>query len=154
VDYLTVKWLHILSSTILFGTGLGSAFYMFMANRKKQVADIHFTARHVVLADWIFTTPAVIFQLLSGLYLVYLTGHRLSEGWIAGALGLYVFVGVCWVPVVWIQIKMRDMAKEAVAMSANLPERYWIYHRWWIVLGALAFPSVIVIFWLMVVKPT
>jgi uncharacterized membrane protein len=153
VDYLIVKWLHIISSTILFGTGLGSAFYMFMANRSKRVAGIYFAARHVVLADWIFTAPAIVFQLLSGFYLMHLTGHRVSEKWIAATLGLYAFAGACWIPVVWIQIKMRDMAKESLAMDANLPERYWNYNRWWIVLGALAFPAVIGVFWLMVAKP-
>ncbi len=153
MDYLIVKWLHVLSSTILFGTGVGSAFYMFMANRGKSPADIHFAARHVVLADWIFTTPAVIFQLFSGMYLMQLSGHKMSEQWIMSALALYGFAGACWIPVVWMQIKMRDMAAEAVATGTALPLRYWAYDRWWIVLGSLAFPAVAIIFWLMIAKP-
>ena len=153
MDYLTIKWLHILSSTILFGTGIGSAFYMLMANRGKQLGHIGFATAHVVIADWIFTTPAIIFQLLSGFYLMHLGGYHFTDKWIAGALGLFVFVGFCWIPVVWMQIKMRDMARKAQLTHQALPDRYWVYDRWWIVLGSLAFPAVIAIFWLMVEKP-
>lgn len=153
MDYLTVKWLHILSSTILFGTGIGSAFYMLMANKGKQTAHINFAAGHVVTADWIFTTPAIIFQLLSGFYLIHLGGYHVTDKWIASALGLFVFVGFCWMPVVWMQIRMRDMARKAQLTHQALPDQYWIYDRWWIILGSLAFPAVIAIFWLMVAKP-
>lgn len=153
MDYLLVKLLHIMSSTILFGTGTGSAFFLFMANRRKDIADIHFAARHVVIADWLFTTPAVIVQLLTGLYLVYRGGFHLTDRWIAWALALYVFAGVCWLPVVWMQICMRDMAKGALQAGKALPSRYWVFDRWWMILGLLAFPAVAVIFCLMVVKP-
>lgn len=153
MDYFIVKWLHIISSTILFGTGIGSAFFMFMANRKRNVSDIHFAVRHVVIADWIFTTPAVIFQFISGFYLVHLGGYHLTDTWIVVSLGLYILAGACWLPVVWMQIKMRDMAASALQKKQELPNRYWVYDRWWIVLGSLAFPAVTIIFWLMVVKP-
>jgi uncharacterized membrane protein len=153
VDYLVIKWLHVLSATILFGTGIGSAFCMFMANRTRQTSSIHFAARHVVLADWVFTTPAVIFQFASGMYLVHLGGLHMSDKWVALATGLYVFAGACWVPVVWMQIKMRDLAAQAVKSGDPLPARYWAYDRWWIILGSLAFPAVAAIFWLMIAKP-
>lgn len=154
MDYLIVKWLHVLSSTILFGTGIGSAFYMLMANRSRQTATICFAVRHVVIADWVFTTPAVIFQFMSGMYLVQLGGLHMTDAWIARAIGLYLFVGACWVPVVWMQIKMRNMAQHAASSGENLPDRYWTFDRWWIILGSLAFPAIVAIFWLMVVKPT
>jgi len=153
MDYLLLKWIHILSSTILFGTGIGSAFYMFMANRRKDIAGIYFATRHVVIADWLFTTPAVIIQLLSGLYLVHLGGYGMGSTWIFWALILYGFAGVCWLPVVWMQIKMRDMAKIALETNTGLPARYWQLDRWWIILGSLAFPAVTIIFYLMVMKP-
>jgi len=153
VDYLLVKWVHVVSSTILFGTGIGSAFFLFMANRRKDIAGIYFATRHVVIADWLFTTPAVIVQLLSGMTLVHLGGYRLTQHWIAWGLALYFFAGACWLPVVWMQIKMRDMAKEALTSGTPLPQRYWSFDRWWIVLGSLAFPAVAAIFWLMVAKP-
>lgn len=154
MDYLLVKWVHILSSTILFGTGIGSAFFMFMANRRKDIAGIYFATRHVVIADWLFTTPAVIIQLVSGLYLVHLGGFHLTDRWIAEALALYFFAGACWLPVVWMQIKMRDMAKTALTNGfSELPPRYWRFDRWWIILGALAFPAIVIVFWLMVMKP-
>ena len=82
MDYLLLKWIHILSSTILFGTGIGSAFYMFMANRRKDIAGIYFATRHVVIADWIFTTPAVIIQFLTGVALAHTIGLPLFEGWV------------------------------------------------------------------------
>lgn len=153
MDYLLLKWIHVLSSTILFGTGIGSAFYLFMANRRKDIAGIYFAARHVVIADWLFTTPSVIIQLVSGLYLVHLGGYHLTDGWIMWGLILYFFAGACWLPVVWMQIKMRDMAKAALDTGTPLPQRYWQYDRWWIILGSLAFPAIVVVFWLMVAKP-
>jgi uncharacterized membrane protein len=153
MDYIIVKWLHILSSTIILGTGVGSAFFMFLANRRKSVSEIYFAARHVVVADWLFTTPAVLFQFVSGFYLMHATGYHMNALWLSIAVSLYFFAGVCWVPVVWMQIKMRDMAKRASEKNEPLPDRYWAYDRWWIILGSLAFPAVIVIFWLMVAKP-
>ena len=151
--FLLVKWLHVLSSTLLFGTGLGSAFLMYLANRRKDLAGMVFAARHVVIADWCFTAPSVAFQLLSGLTLVHLGGYRLGEHWISWALGLYAFAGLCWLPVVWLQIRMRDMAADSLLTKHALPERFWIFERWWCLLGALAFPAVTLVFWLMIVKP-
>ena len=153
MDYLLLKLIHILSATILFGTGIGSAFYMFMANRRKDLAGIYFATRHVVIADWLFTTPSVLVQLGTGLMLAGKLGLPLTEGWVFWSLLLYGFAGVCWLPVVWMQICMRDMAKEALATGTVLPARYWRFDRWWIILGALAFPAVVGIIALMVMKP-
>lgn len=152
MDYLLLKWIHIVSATILFGTGIGSAFYMFMANRSKDTASIYFATRHVVIADWAFTTPAIIVQLLSGLALMQATGYTLGDAWLLWSIALYFFAGACWLPVVWMQIRMRDIAKESLQTGEPLPARYWRFDRWWIILGSLAFPAVIVIFWLMVTK--
>ncbi len=152
MDYLLLKWIHILSSTILFGTGIGSAFFMFSANRSTDPASIYFAVRHVVIADWFFTTPAIIIQLLTGIALVYAGGYEFSDFWIIWALLLYFFAGVCWLPVVWMQIKMRDMAKIALETGEPLPERYHKMENIWIILGSLAFPTVIIIFYLMVFK--
>lgn len=151
--YLLLKWIHILSATIVFGTGIGSAFYMFMANRRKDIAGIYFATRHVVIADWLFTTPAIIIQLLTGMGLVGAAGYAYSEPWILWSIVLYIFAGACWLPVVWMQIQMRDMARQAMETGADLPERYWRMDRWWIILGALAFPAVAGIFYLMVFRP-
>jgi uncharacterized membrane protein len=153
MTYLILKWIHIVSSTILFGTGIGSAFYMFMANRRKDVASIYFATRHVVIADWAFTTPAVIVQLLTGIGLVHILGYEFTDTWIFWGLALYAFAGACWLPVVWMQIKMRDMSKHALETGTELPARYWQMDRWWIILGSLAFPAIVVVFWLMVAKP-
>ncbi len=121
MDYLLLKWIHILSSTILFGTGIGSAFFMFMANRCKNIASIHFAARHVVIADWVFTMPSVIVQLATGLCMAHLNGYPLSSIWLLWGLLLYFFAGACWLPVVWMQIRMRDMAKHALENNTELP---------------------------------
>lgn len=153
MDYLWLKLIHILSATILFGTGIGSAFYMFMANRRKDIAGIYFATRHVVIADWLFTTPSVIVQLATGLALADALGLPLTEGWVFWSLILYFFAGACWVPVVWMQIKMRDMAKHALDTGTALPDRYWRFDLWWITLGALAFPAVVAVIALMVMKP-
>jgi uncharacterized membrane protein len=138
LDYLLLKWIHILSSAVLFGTGFGSAFYMFMANYRNELPSICFATRHVVIADWIFTTPAVVIQLLTGLCLVYLQGYALTTRWIAAALALYFLVGACWIPVVIMQIRMRDMAKAAFEAHTDLPALYWKMNRWWTALGCVA----------------
>ena len=153
MDYLILKYIHIISSTILFGTGIGSAFYMFTANRRKNIENIYFTVKYVVIADWLFTTPAVIIQLISGTILVKIAGYEFTDLWIIWAYILYFFVLICWLPVVWMQIKMRDMAQHALKTNTKLPNKYWQMDKWWITLGSLAFPAVMVIFYFMVFKP-
>lgn len=154
MDYLLLKWIHIISATILFGTGVGSAFLMFLANRRGKIDEIGFATRHVVLADWVFTSPAAIIQLITGIWLAYLADFDLTSGWLFWALVCYFFIGACWLPVVWIQLKMRDLAKVTQKDNAPLPARYWLLDKWWITLGALAFPAMLVVFYLMVFKPT
>ena len=153
MDYITVKYLHIMSSTLLFGTGLGSAFYMFFTNRSGDVRAIAVVSRRVVWADWLFTTPTAIIQPLTGLYLVHLTGLPLSTAWIAWSLALFVLAGACWLPVVRIQIRMAEIAGRAVKEGAALPPLYWRYHRIWTALGVPAFIAFVVIFYLMTAKP-
>lgn len=146
--YGTIKLVHILSATLLFGTGLGSAFFMFRAWRSGNITVLHATARSVVLADWLFTTPAVIVQLLTGLVLVRQLGISWQSAWFLGVIALFVFVGLCWLPVVHIQIRVRDLA------AAGAPATAWEgLMRRWVVLGACAFSAVLVLFGLMVLKP-
>ncbi|MDX2082381.1 MAG: DUF2269 domain-containing protein [Rickettsiales bacterium] len=153
MEYFSLKLIHVISSTILFGTGIGSAFYMFMANRQKDVRVIYSTVKNVVIADWIFTTPAAVIQLISGIFLAKNQGYSLEDNWLVFGVALYFFAGFCWLPVVWMQIKMRDMAKISVTKNIALPKLYWKMNRWWIVLGSLAFPAIIIVFYLMIFKP-
>lgn len=152
MTYTTLKTLHILSMVLLFGTGLGSAFYKWMADRSGNVAHIAITNRHVVLADWIFTTPTVIFQPISGLWMVYLLGMPLSTPWIAISLSLYVLAGVCWLPVVWLQMRMQKIASDADVSGFALPEVYWRMARCWFWLGVPAFIAMVLVVVLMVFK--
>lgn len=152
--YLALKYLHILSMVLLFGTGLGSAFYKWMADRSGNVAHIAVTNRHVVLADWLFTTPTVILQPISGLWMVYLLGIPLTTPWIAISLGLYLLAGLCWLPVVWLQIQMRDLAEAAIIAQTELPPQYWLYTRLWFWLGVPAFIAMTLVVFLMVYKPS
>ena len=151
--YLLLKWAHVLSATILFGTGIGSAFYMFMANRRKDLNAIVFITRHVVLADWLFTTPALVAQALTGFALVSLGGYAWSERWLVWAMLLYGLAVVCWLSVVWIQIRMRDMAQTALQESTAVPPQYWHLDLWWNILGWIALVSLLIVFYLMVFKP-
>lgn len=153
MSYLVVKWLHILSSTLLFGTGLGSAFYMFFTSLSRDVRATSVVVRHVVIADWAFTTPTIIIQPLTGFYLIHLAGFPLSSAWIKWSIVLYLVAGAAWLPVVWMQIKMRDMALEAARANTALPEKYWRYLRIWVALGIVAFAALVVVFYLMVAKP-
>jgi uncharacterized membrane protein len=153
MEYLIVKFIHVLSSTLLFGTGLGSAFYMFFTNLSGDVRAIATVSRRVVWADWLFTTPTAIIQPLSGLYLVHLAGMPLSMPWLAWSIALFVVAGACWLPVVWIQIRMAALAERAVQEGTPLPALFWRYHRIWTALGVPAFLAFVVIFYLMTVKP-
>ena len=152
-EYAIVKWLHVVSSTILFGTGLGSAFYMFVASRSRDAHVAAFTLRWVVFADWMFTATAVVVQPLTGLWLAYLGGYPLRSFWLFASIALFFFAGACWLPVVWMQIRMRDLAREAAASNSELPSPYWRMFGWWIALGIPAFASLLVVFYLMVAKP-
>lgn len=147
--YPTVKFIHIISATLLFGTGLGSAFYMFMAYRSGNMKVMAETNRIVVIADYIFTTPTVIIQLVTGLYLLDYLGLAWTSTWSLSVLGLYAFVGACWLPVVWLQIWLRDRANELNTPDMQYQQRMKV----WLVLGVLAFPAVIVLYIFMVFKP-
>ncbi len=152
MTYEVLKTLHILSMVILFGTGLGSAFYKWMADRSGNIIHIAVTNRHVVMADWIFTTPTVIFQPVSGFWMVYLLDLPLSTPWIGFSLILYIFAGISWLPVVWLQIQMQKMSVECAAHGSVLHEMYWRMTRWWFWLGVPAFASMVLVVVLMVFK--
>ncbi|MFI8615613.1 DUF2269 family protein [Acidovorax sp. NPDC077693] len=151
--YLTLKWIHIVSSMLLVGTGLGSAFYMFFTNRSGNVQAQAVVTRLVVRADWWFTTPTVFVQPATGLGMAYMLGLPLTTPWLALSLGLYALAGACWLPVVWLQLRMRDMAAEAARTGSALPPQYWRCARWWEALGYPAFIAMVVVFYLMVNKP-
>lgn len=151
-EYLLLKTVHILSSTLLFGTGLGTAFHGFMANRSGDLAARRIVNRNVVIADWLFTTPAVIVQPVTGVWLARIAGYPMTTGWLAAAIVLYLFVGACWLPVVGIQIEMRRIV-DRLADGEGLPARYFRLSRTWFLLGWPAFAGVLAIFWLMVAKP-
>jgi uncharacterized membrane protein len=151
-EYLLLKTVHILSSTLLFGTGLGTAFHGFMANRSGDLAARRIVNRNVVIADWLFTTPAVIVQPVTGVWLARIAGYPLTTDWLAAAIVLYLFVGACWLPVVGIQIEMRRIV-DRLADGEGLPARYFTLSRTWFLLGWPAFAGVLAIFWLMVAKP-
>lgn len=153
MTYLIVKWLHILSSTLLFGTGLGSAFYMFFVSRTRDPRAIAIVVRYVVIADWAFTTPTVILQPLTGFYLMYLASMPLDTPWILWSVMLYMVAGAAWLPVVWMQIRMRDMAAAAAQSGGAIPAQYWKYLRTWVALGIVAFGALVAVFYLMVAKP-
>ncbi len=153
MSYAVLKTLHILSATLFFGTGLGSAFYLFCANRNGDVRAIAVVARYVVLADWLFTAPSVIFQPISGYYLAVLAGVPLTTTWVWVSIALYVLAGICWLPVVWLQIRMRDLALQTDATDNDLPPLFWRYERIWTLLGIPAFTAVVTVFFLMVLKP-
>jgi uncharacterized membrane protein len=152
--YEIAKWLHVLSSTVLFGTGLGSAYYMFFASRTGDARTVANVVRHVVVADWLFTTTTIIFQPLSGLYLAHLAQFPLASRWIFWSFVLYFVAGACWIPVVFLQIRMRKLAEAAATNSAPLPVAYTRLLRWWTALGVPAFFSLVIVFYLMVAKPT
>lgn len=150
--YFVLKIVHILSSTVLFGTGIGIAFFMF---RSLFIADMnvkYHLVRTTVLADYIFTTPAVIIQPVTGLLLIKVGGYRWDDTCLLMTYGLHVMIGLCWLPVVWIQLQLRNLLAEAISNNTLLPSRYHTYFKVWFALGWPAFIGLIGIFYLMVMK--
>lgn len=151
--YLILKWFHILSSVLMVGTGFGSAFYLFFINRTTSVEAQALVSRLVVRADWWFTTPTVILQPVSGLALAHLAGWSMDTPWIILALALYALAGVCWLPVVVLQLRMAAMAEQAWQTGTPMPEAYRRHARAWTLLGIPAFTAMLVVYYLMVAKP-
>jgi uncharacterized membrane protein len=151
--YDVLKTVHVIGAMVLFGTGAGIAFFMLMAHRTRDPAFIAKTAGVVVTADLVFTASAVILQPITGALLARMGGFPMMSGWIGLSLILYVVTGLFWLPVVWIQWRMRNLAREAVAAGAPLPPRYFQLFWVWFAFGFPAFGSVLAIIWLMVAKP-
>lgn len=149
-----MRWLHIIGSTVLFGTGLGIAFFMLMAHRTRNPAVIAHTAGVVVIADYIFTATAVVVQPITGALLVQAVGWSWTQGWLVASIGLYLLTGALWVPVVYMQTVMRNIARESLSNFVPLPQQYFRLFRLWFAFGVPAFLAVLAIFWLMVTRPS
>lgn len=152
--YQTLEWIHILSSTVLFGTGIGTAFQMWMAHVRGDSGTIAVVAGNVVLADWSFTLPAGIVQPVTGFAMVFLAGFDPLESWLVVTYALYLLALACWLPVVVLQMRARDLAVDAAQRGTPLPVAYHRIMRQWFALGWPAFIALIVVYWLMVTKPT
>jgi uncharacterized membrane protein len=152
--YYAVKYLHVIGAAVLLGTGAGIAFFMVVAHLRGKVAEIAGVARTVVLADFLFTATAVVVQPVTGVWLAWSTGYPLTEGWILLSIILYVFTGAFWLPVVWMQTRMRDLAVAADAKGEPLPPLYGRLFWWWFAFGFPAFAAVLAIFWLMIARPS
>jgi uncharacterized membrane protein len=151
--YFLVKYLHVLGAIVILGTGAGIAFFMLMAHRSRDAAFIARTAETVVIADMLFTLSAVLLQPVTGGALMALTATSLSERWLVASLVLYAMAGLFWVPVIFMQIEMRNLARLAAAKGEALPPRYFMLFRRWFVFGFPGFGSVMLILWLMIAKP-
>ncbi len=151
--YFALKYLHLIGATVLLGTGAGIAFFMLMAHRTGDAAIVAAVARMVVIADVLFTATAVVAQPVSGVALAWHVGYALGEGWIVLSILLYLFTGAFWLPVVWMQMRMRDLARSAVASRTPLPRAYHRLFWTWFAFGFPAFAAVLGIFWLMMTRP-
>jgi uncharacterized membrane protein len=153
IAYFLLKWLHVIGATVLLGTGAGIAFFMLMAQRTGDVRVIAGVARIVVLADYVFTATAVVAQPVTGVLLARLVGYSLTEGWILASIALYLLTGAFWLPVVWMQSRMRNLAVAAANSGEALPDEYHRLFRRWFAFGFPAFTAVLAIFWLMIARP-
>ena len=151
--YLVLKYLHLLGATVLIGTGAGIAFFMLMAHLSGRVSRIAGVARIVVTADFLFTATAVVAQPVTGVLLAWQTGYALTEGWIVLSVLLYLLIGAFWLPVVFVQIRLRDLAEAAEAAGTDLPPRYHRLFWIWFACGFPAFGSILAILWLMIARP-
>jgi len=151
--YIAVKWAHIVGAAVLFGTGLGTAFHFWIAQKREAPAAVAAVARATVLADWIFTLPAVILQPVTGFALASMAGYSMGATWILAALALYAVAGACWIPVVFIQMRLRDIAVQCAREDTPLTPEFRRLARRWILLGWPAFIALAVVFWLMIARP-
>ncbi|MDX2202823.1 MAG: DUF2269 domain-containing protein [Hyphomicrobiaceae bacterium] len=151
--YLALKFLHVIGATVLLGTGAGIAFFMLLAHLTGSAATVAAVARIVVIADFVFTASAVLVQPVTGYLLARELGLPLSEGWIALSIGLYLVTGAFWLPVVWMQMRLRDLAAAAAAAGERLPAAYHRVFWCWFAFGIPAFAAVLAIVWLMIAKP-
>lgn len=153
MEYAIAKWLHVLSSTVLFGTGIGSAFYFLAATLGRDARTVASVAGYVVVADWLFTATTAVAQPLTGYWLMRISGMGWDVGWVRMSVHLYIMAIACWLPVVWLQIRMRNLARQAASAGRPLPAAYWRCFRAWFGLGVAAFVAFVAIFYLMTVKP-
>jgi len=151
--YFLVKYLHVFGAVVVLGTGAGIAFFMLMAHRSRDVAFIAHTAGTVVVADMLFTLTAVLLQPVTGGLLMALSATALTERWLVTSLLLYAVAGLFWIPVIFMQIEMRDLARMAATEDQPLPPRYFALFRRWFLFGIPGFGSVMGILWLMIAKP-
>lgn len=152
--YFLIKMVHVIGAAVLLGTGAGIAFFMLVAHLRGDPREIAGVARTVVLADFLFTASAMILQPITGTWLAWSSGYSLRDGWVAASIALYVVTGAFWLPVVWMQMRIRNLAVRAVETNAKLPSEYYRLFRWWFAFGFPAFAAVLVIFWLMIARPT
>ena len=151
--YLILKFVHILSSAVLFGTGIGTASVMLYGHLSRNVQAMAVINRYVVLVDWMFTGSSGLLQPITGFWLVFLAGYSFTALWVWGAIVGYLIAAVCWFVVVYLQIKLRDITVTAANTNTPLPEKYYFYFRCWFWLGWPAFISLVIVFYLMVFKP-
>jgi uncharacterized membrane protein len=151
--YFVLKYLHVIGAAVLLGTGAGIAFFMLLAHRTGDAATIAAVARIVVIADFLFTATAVVAQPITGVALAWHTGYSLWDGWIVLSILLYIVTGLFWLPVVWMQMEMRNLATQAAAAGSPPPEHYHRLFRLWFAFGFPAFAAVLTIFWLMITRP-
>lgn len=151
--YLLLRFVHVIGAAVLLGTGAGIAFFMLMAHLGRDTAVIAGVARIVVIADFVFTATAVVVQPVTGVLLANIVGYPVLDGWIGLSIILYIVTGAFWLPVVWMQLRMRDLAAAALASGEPLPRQYHLLFRTWFVFGFPAFAAVLGIFWLMLAKP-
>lgn len=152
--YLVLKFLHVVGAIVILGTGAGIAFFMLMAHLSRDAAFVARTAGVVVVADMIFTASAVLAQPVTGYLLMRETGLSMANGWIIASLALYVVAGAFWLPVVWMQMRMRDLARAAANSNEALPAAYHRLFRWWFAFGFPGFGAVMTIVWLMIARPS
>lgn len=151
-SYLVLKYLHVLSAAVLLGTGAGIAYFLFTAHRSRNLEALRVVARHVILADWLFTATAVVVQPATGIAMMLWAGWSFTSAWFVGTVALYLAVGACWIPVVLLQYRIARLARDAPTYEA-LGRDYRRAMRWWVALGVPAFAMVLVLYAMMIFKP-
>ncbi len=155
VDYHGLKLLHILSAVVMTGTGIGLAYFLFLAVLTKKQEALVAIARWVIWGDWLFTLPAIITQIISGLLLVERLGWSFASVGMHWILTLYALMLVCWLPVIVIQYKLYHISLKILTegQDVHCHPSFKRLFRLWVLLGSIAFVCVLLLFWIMIFKP-
>jgi uncharacterized membrane protein len=149
-----IKFVHLIAAAAMLGTWLGIAVFMLLAHRSGNTSVVALTSRFAVSTEFIVMVAAVALQPISGFALAWAIGlSPTDEFWIVLSLGFYVLVAAAWLAALRVEIRIRDMARQAALDGVPLPDAYRRLFRFYSALVWPALAVTAVLFALMIWQP-